>query len=196
MHYLSNDEKKCNRCGIVKPLTDFYISIRKDRPTGKNHKISHTCKNCTNQQSRERYASGLRYEKTRKAYSNSEKGKKLTSQASKRHYESIRGRSCHLLNNAKKRQSKWTSFDIDREFIEQKLKNGVCEITGIPFDFTSPGESKKNPFAPSLDRIDNKVGYIKTNVRVVLWAVNLMHGEMTDDQLVVMCKAVIEGLKK
>jgi len=48
---------------------------------------------------------------------------------------------------------------------------GKCELTGIPFDL-SPRESSRNPFAPSLDRIDCKRGYEQGNVRLVLAAVN------------------------
>lgn len=188
--------KICTMCKLSLPLDNFYSSPRKDRPNGKQFKISSCCKKCSNIKSRERYAKGVRYTETRLLYNASEKGKECLERASRKHYESIRGRACHLLNNAKKRQNKWSSFDIDREFIEQKLENGFCEVTGLQFDFTSPGQSKKNPFAPSIDRIDNSQGYVKSNVRVVLWAVNLMHGEMTDDQLISMCKAVIKGLEK
>lgn len=177
-------------------VDNFYKAVRKDRPNGKKFKTSSRCKSCLNSNARKRYSEGLRYEETRKSYNMSENGRKCLERASRKHYESISGRACHLFNNAKKRLGKWPDFDIDKEFIEQKLTIGHCEVTGLPFDFTSPGESRKNPFAPSLDRIDNSIGYVKSNVRVVLWAVNLMHGEMTDSQLLQMCKAVIKGLEK
>lgn len=188
--------KICTMCELSLPLDSFYSSPRKDRPNGKQFKISSHCKKCSNIKSRERYARGVRYAETRLLYSASEKGRECLERANRKHYESISGRASHLLNNAKKRTHKWSDFDIDRQFIEEKLRKGVCEVTGLPFDFTSPGQSRKNPFAPSIDRIDNNIGYIKSNVRLVLWAVNLMHGEMTDEQLVNMCKAVIKGLEK
>lgn len=114
----------------------------------------------------------------------------------KRGYETVRVRALNLLGGAKRRAEKRGDFDLDLNFIIEKLEKGRCEVTGLKFDFSCMGKGKKNPFAPSIDRIDNKLGYTKSNVRFVLWAVNLMHGEMTDDQLIKMCKAVIEGLEK
>jgi hypothetical protein len=188
--------KKCNKCNLEKPLGEFYTCVRKDRPSGCGYKISHICKECSNASSRERYASGKNYKQTRKNYSHSTRGKQILERANIKHYESIKGRACHLFNSAKRRHQKWEFFDLDRVFIEEKLSAGKCEVTGLPFDFTSPGDSRKNPFAPSIDRIDNSLGYTKNNVRIVLWSVNLMHGEMTDEQLIEMCKAVIKGLEK
>lgn len=191
------DTKTCTKCETVKSLTDFHRSVRKDRPTGKGFKYFSFCKDCFNQHSRDRYHSGVKYVETRQKYYATDRGRQISEKSSVKHYESIPGRALHLLNGAKKREHKWPVFDIDREFIESKLKIGTCEVTGIAFDMKPMGRaSRKNPFAPSLDRIDNTKGYIRSNVRLVLWAVNLMHGEMTDEQLVEMCKAVIRGMEK
>ncbi|WP_333710325.1 hypothetical protein [Malikia spinosa] len=49
-----------------------------------------------------------------------------------------------------------------------------CEISGIHFEFAAPTQrGPHRPFAPSLDRIDSNIGYIKSNVRLVCLAVNL-----------------------
>lgn len=53
---------------------------------------------------------------------------------------------------------------------------GRCQLTGIPFDM-SPHRFHKNPFTPSLDRIDCREGYTASNTRVVLAAVNLALSE-------------------
>lgn len=188
--------KTCNKCGLIKNKSEFHISKRSDRPNGKKYKISSNCKECSNEIARFRYSEGVTYSDTRRKYSRSEKGIELLAAASKRHYESVKGRACHLFNGAKRRSHKWPVFDIDVEFIEKKLTSGFCEVTGLPFQFSTPGNSHKNPFAPSIDRIDNSKGYIKSNVRIVLWCVNLMHGEMNDEQMVEMCKAVVKGLSK
>lgn len=49
-----------------------------------------------------------------------------------------------------------------------------CELTGIPFFSPHGSTGKKNPFAPSLDRIIPKLGYTEDNVRIVVFALNLM----------------------
>lgn len=162
--------KTCAMCKIKKEKSEFRL-VKKSKHNDNFVPYSY-CNTC------ERIRERNRYDKD------------------KRGYETVRGRALNLLSSARRRSKKWPDFDLDLEFIISKLENGVCEITGIPFDYSCIGRSKKNPFAPSIDRINNGIGYTKNNTRLTLWAVNLMHGEMTDDQLVVMCKAVIEGLKK
>lgn len=49
-----------------------------------------------------------------------------------------------------------------------------CALTGIPFYLPNSSQSSKNPFAPSIDRINCTKGYTKSNVRLVVFAVNAM----------------------
>lgn len=51
--------------------------------------------------------------------------------------------------------------------------NGRCTISSIPFEFDKQGHRVKRPFAPSMDRIDHKQGYIPGNVRFVCVAANV-----------------------
>jgi hypothetical protein len=64
---------------------------------------------------------------------------------------------------------------ITREWIEDKLSQGFCELTKIPFDFEPPKDKNvTNPYAPSLDKIDSaNPDYTPENTRVVLVGVNL-----------------------
>jgi hypothetical protein len=50
--------------------------------------------------------------------------------------------------------------------------NGACELSKIPFEFDKLGHRVKRPFAPSLDRIDHRKGYVAGNVRFVSVAAN------------------------
>ena len=60
------------------------------------------------------------------------------------------------------------------EWLAEKIKNGRCELTGLPFDLSPPTTTGKNPFAPSIDRINprNK-NYELGNVRVILQSLNM-----------------------
>lgn len=49
-----------------------------------------------------------------------------------------------------------------------------CSLTGIPFLAEPPGPSAKHLFAPSLDRILPADGYVTGNVRLVVFAINVM----------------------
>ena len=56
-------------------------------------------------------------------------------------------------------------FDLEKSWIEDKLRRGVCEVTGLPLDITE----SRSPWSPSLERVNNdqNVGYIPSNVKVV-----------------------------
>lgn len=48
----------------------------------------------------------------------------------------------------------------------------ACQVTGVPFDLT-PHTNGRSPFAPSIDRIDGRRGYVAGNVRLVVQIANL-----------------------
>lgn len=88
--------------------------------------------------------------------------------------------------------SKKRAFDIDAHWVRDQIakQNCSCAITGIPFALSEPG--KRNPYAPSLDRINSRKGYTKDNVRVVLHAVNLALSDWGDEVFTRVCMAVAE----
>jgi hypothetical protein len=69
---------------------------------------------------------------------------------------------------------------------------GVCAITGIPF-VLDHGLAHNHPFSPSLDRIDQALGYTPGNCRFVLSAVNTFRGLMTDEQMREVASAIVSG---
>jgi hypothetical protein len=48
---------------------------------------------------------------------------------------------------------------------------GRCEVTGMRLH--TKWEGKRHPMAPSIDRIDSSIGYMRGNCRVVCYAVNI-----------------------
>jgi len=98
-----------------------------------------------------------------------------------------------LRSRAAKRQYE---FDLTREWAEKKLEAGVCEATGIRFDFTKESASLRfNPFGPSVDRIDPKRGYVQDNCRMVVWIFNMAKSEWDDDAVLRMATALVEKRK-
>ena len=82
-------------------------------------------------------------------------------------------RAERILKGARKRaRQKNLEINIDKSFLNELLKTEKCALTGVPFDFTVWEGKNTNPFAPSVDRIDSEKGYIKDNVRIVLFCVN------------------------
>jgi len=70
----------------------------------------------------------------------------------------------------KRATQKKLGFDLDDEWLTKKAARGVCEITGIPFDYNELA------FVPSVDRIDSTKGYTKDNCMLILWLLNIAKG--------------------
>jgi len=102
------------------------------------------------------------------------------------------GRAVALLNAAKRR----SICLLTKEWLLPKLEKGVCELTGLPFDLSSPEQFTQNPYAPSLDRINASVKeYTPENTRVVLVGVNQtlnQHGEKT---MLPILKAMVSAIE-
>ena len=92
-----------------------------------------------------------------------------------------------LLEAKKKCLKKNIPFDIDYNFILKKMSGMKCEKTGLDFIFYSNG--KRGPYSPSLDRIVPEKGYIKGNVRVILWALNAFKNSWSDNEIYPIAKA-------
>lgn len=98
-----------------------------------------------------------------------------------------------LVSGAKARSvSKKVPFDLDNQFLIDlwNKQEGKCPISGRSFDLEN-SEYKSNPNAPSLDRIVPEKGYIKGNVRLVTWHVNMAISEFGEDALRLLCKDIL-----
>ena len=97
-----------------------------------------------------------------------------------------RDQAAALLKSAQcSRSGKALGVAIDKKWIEQRLENlERCELTGWRLNKgpRKPGGHGANPFAPSLDRIDNSVGYVPSNIRIVCaFGNSLMHTYSDED---------------
>lgn len=177
--------KDCKSCGKSKPLSEYYNLTKCGR-------LSLRCKDCDRAKDRKRHINDHKRREARKIANQKKKDdvelKALNKLRSSKFYKSISGRSRTLLSSAKRRSHKFEKFDLDLDFIMDKLSVGICEVTGLKFDFEQHPTCAKNPYSPSIDRIDSKIGYIKSNVRVVIWQYNLMKGELLDSEILEICK--------
>ena len=103
-----------------------------------------------------------------------------------------------LMLRSAKRRSILANFpySLDTRWLQGKLKRGVCEVTGLRFEASAiRGESDEHSgfFAPSLDRINSKLGYTKRNTRLVIWGYNRAKGDNTDREVQMLAYAVLKG---
>jgi hypothetical protein len=80
--------------------------------------------------------------------------------------------------------------DIDRFFLyDLYLKTGgTCQVTGIPFRIDA--NRTRDPFYPSLDRIDSSVGYYKDNVQFVCTIYNIAKQEWTHEDVLILANSL------
>ncbi len=86
------------------------------------------------------------------------------------------------------------AFDLDRDWVEERLKRGRCETTGIEFEINK-SDGRFHPWAPSIDRVDSKKGYTKDNCRIVVWIYNMAKSEWEDADVLKMAQALLDHHK-
>jgi hypothetical protein len=110
--------------------------------------------------------------------------------AQARRRNSPRAMAASLYFGAKRRAAiRGIEFTIDLEFVNGLISLGCCAVTGIRFEFSRTG-TRQNPRAPSLDRINPRVGYVKSNCRLVTWIYNRAKGDGTDQDVIELAEAL------
>jgi hypothetical protein len=98
-----------------------------------------------------------------------------------------------LLRIAKFRaKKKKVSFSLTDEWARERW-TGACEITGIPFQLA---KNNGNFYSPSIDRIEASAGYTPDNSRFVLFAVNTLKGRGSDEDMILVARAICEYANK
>lgn len=87
---------------------------------------------------------------------------------------------------AKNGGKEYTLTDADVEALQTVIDAGFCQVTGVPFNL----DDGKTWDSPSLDRIDSTRGYVAGNVRVVLYAVNVMANVWGENKILQVAEAI------
>jgi len=108
---------------------------------------------------------------------------RISNQREKEKRKTPSGRATSLLSGAKQRsQRKGLDCTITFEWVKERITTGFCEATGLPL-VLGLGEGPMKPFAPSLDRFDNTLGYTEENTMVVCWIYNSAKGTGTHEDV-------------
>ncbi len=111
--------------------------------------------------------------------------------------KTVEGRAYRLWNGAKQSaKKKKIEFDLDKGWIEKKVEKGRCELTNIKFEFERSKSYSRNVFVPSIDRIDSRKGYVKSNCQIILWGINQAKNDMDMNEFREFINLVWEGMNE
>lgn len=97
-------------------------------------------------------------------------------------YATPEGRAYQLFKGARLRaKQRELDFDLNVEFVLERINHGFCPVLGLPFDLSPSSETHHNPLAPSIDRTDSSKGYVKSNVQIVSVWWNTAKGQWTEE---------------
>ena len=101
-------------------------------------------------------------------------------------------RAVQQLKESRKRRNPDLRFDLTVEDVWEiyAQQAGKCAFTDFPMENYRDGKGTKNPYNISIDRIDPRGDYVRENIQLVCYAVNMMKGTMDDDTFRKICTAV------
>lgn len=95
----------------------------------------------------------------------------------------------NILNRISKRAYKKNiPFNLNKEWLEEKLMSGKCEATGLQFKLYP----YNNPFYPSVDRINSNKGYTKENCQLVVLGFNSLKSNFENKDLIEFCNNFVK----
>lgn len=158
-------KKKCRKCEQIKSTSDFYRS---------GHGYSAWCKSCHQDWSKHQAKSGYFKERRDQIRESAGLPKRILLTPIERAAEA-------LWRNAQKRSSRnGKAFNLERKDVE-RMVGEFCGSNHFSF-------GKRDPFRPSLDKINPSLGYSKENIRVIWLIENYAKNTFTEDQLIEFCK--------
>lgn len=165
-------EKSCNHCGVG-------LVIGGNWADGMARSNKYTCRPCISAKGKKNYAINSQkwvgYRETQKHKENTDPWVRA-------------GRM--LIWIRRRAAKKQYEFDLTREWIEQRLASGACEVTGLKFDLGRDTSQRFNPWCPSIDRIDSSKGYTQDNCRAVVWIYNMAKSEWSDEVVMQFAKSL------
>ncbi len=166
-------EKYCKGCGETKPASEFYLARGKY--------LSTLCKPCD-------IKKAIEYGRQ-----NPERRKQYRQKSRKKTRDTVEGKAREIHESMVQR-SRERGFDYPEWTVAEVLdaiRDGRCELTNIPFEVhRRQSGSRRNPWAPSPDRIDPNKGYTKENVRWVCFMANILKQDWSDADIAVFFDAI------
>ena len=196
--------KICSECKLYKFRKEFYKSI-----TAKNGMQTY-CKECSKKRNRTRIIVEYECDTCKRIFKRVKLCPKVERSRTKRcnkcaRYIIVQSNDGHSYNyigskhfagrmigawksSAKRRNHKWNLTKEYLDFIYNQ-QNGICALSGVLMDANIKGR------APSIDRIDPKIGYIEGNIQFVCAIVNIIRNKLEEEEFLFWCKSIINYRK-
>lgn len=157
--------RTCKECGAEKPITSFARRGRGPYPESRLR----TCNPC-------------RYEKRKEA-------RKVAGSVA-RNSDRIRN-WCRGIRYRAKRLG--LPCDLTPDMLRGFLiaQDNRCAVSLI--EFGDIGEGSPGWNSPSVDRLNPAFGYVRGNIRIVLYSVNAFRGCASDETMVMVARAIVEN---
>jgi len=170
--------KTCTKCGIEKEESEYRKNSR-NRSSG----LLSECRICSNL--RNRVYSRARRKRIRELDVEQHALRLAKNRTLTRIGEVLKSENLRAFLSKYKR----SAFLRGMEFAMTKFppKPIVCPVLGVVIDY----DAVKTMSSPSLDRINNDVGYTDGNVRVVSYRANLLKGDTTAEEMLLLYADVL-----
>lgn len=86
-------------------------------------------------------------------------------------------------------------FSLPRDWAADQYirQNGRCALSGVKMRLA---RGLMDPFCPTIDRIDSRLGYLPDNCQIIALQVNLAKNNLTETAFVQMCRSVASHVRK
>lgn len=157
-------EKHCKICQKFVDIGQFRTCVN-----GKYQWTSSYCRQCEREKSREN-------------------GRKIKKKISSGDIDALVNKMFISIKN--RSSCRKVDFNLTKDWLLEKVSNGSCEVTGLKFDVSRPSGFRANPMFPSVDRVDNSIGYTKDNCKMVVLVYNIAKNEWGVDVINSVAKAM------
>lgn len=176
-------EKRCPRCGVTKPVNEFYSGEKYD---GGYHTYCITCSRDMNNKRWDDRGDAMRAQ-ARSYYEKHKDQRRESNNARVLSYS----RKMQEDNPAKFRAKKFfdvkrenVSPDVTKEYLEELFRNtSRCQCCGktlcLEYEARTSRGYRSNPNSPSVDRVNNNRGYTRYNIAIICWECNFRKTDLT-----------------
>ena len=154
--------RKCRTCLTEQPTSNFW------KQSNRRDGLQTECKACNTSRQRKWVSA------------NRERYRELNNSATRTKRKSSPERQ--ILWSARARAKKrGLEFNLT---VEDIMIPAVCPVLGIPIiHYLGDGDGARRPESPSLDRINNDLGYVQGNVIVISWRANRLKNDASIEEL-------------